>query len=72
MLLFFADTIDTSILVYKDRRERTGFNMYAENMQQQLTFLDLLPCLGQRFLGPHQLITKKQTLLRCMVCLGFV
>ena len=27
----------------KHRPERTGFNMYAENTQQQLTFLALLP-----------------------------
>ena len=32
---------DASILVYKFRPERTGFNMYAENMQLQLTFLAL-------------------------------
>ena len=36
---------DASILVYKHRPERTGFNMYAENQNalQQLTFLALLP-----------------------------
>jgi len=38
---------DASILVYKHRPERTGFNMDAENTQQQLTFLALLPCLGK-------------------------
>ena len=32
-------------LVYKLRPKRTGFNMYAENTQPQLTFLALLPCL---------------------------
>ena len=36
--------IDASILVHNYRPERTGFNMYAENTQQQLTFLALLPC----------------------------
>jgi len=42
MLLTSPDTIrntDASILVYKHSPERTGFDMYAENMQQQLTFL---------------------------------
>ena len=34
---------DASILVYKFRPERTGFNMYAENTRQQLTFLALVP-----------------------------
>ena len=34
---------DASILVNKNRPERTGFNMYFENTQQQLTFLALLP-----------------------------
>ena len=35
---------DTSILVYKYLPERTGFNMYAEYTQPQLTFLALVPC----------------------------
>ena len=30
---------DASILVYKHHPKRTGFNMYAENTQQQLTLL---------------------------------
>ena len=34
---------DASILVYKFRPERTGFNMYEEYSQQQLTFLALVP-----------------------------
>ena len=34
---------DASIIVYKHSWERTGFNMYAENTQRQLPFLDLLP-----------------------------
>ena len=32
---------DASILVYKFRPKRTGFNMYAEYTQLQLTFLAL-------------------------------
>ena len=49
MLLSFSDTrrtLDASILVYKFRPERTGFNMYAEYTQPQLTFLALVPCLN--------------------------
>ena len=38
-------TQDASILVYEFRPERTGFNMYAEYTQPQLTFLSLVPCL---------------------------
>ena len=34
---------DASILVYKFRPERTGFNMYAEYTQLQLAFLALVP-----------------------------
>ena len=34
---------DASILVYKFRLQRTGFNMYAEYTQLQLTFLALEP-----------------------------
>ena len=34
---------DASILVYKHRPETTGFNMYEDNTQQQLTSLALLP-----------------------------
>ena len=33
------DETDASILVYKFRPERTGFNMYAEYTRPQLTFL---------------------------------
>ena len=43
-LLRYQKNTDTSILVYKQRQQRTGFNMYTENAQQQLTFLALLPC----------------------------
>ena len=47
MLLSSSDTrlthTDAFLLVYNYRPERTGFNMYAENTQQQLTFLKLLP-----------------------------
>ena len=35
---------DASILVYKFHQQRTGFNMYAEYTQPQLTFLALVPC----------------------------
>ena len=43
ILLGHQKNTDASILVYKFRPERTGFNMYAENTQPQLTFLALLP-----------------------------
>ena len=36
---------DASILVYKFRPERTGFNVYAEYTRPQLTFLALVPWL---------------------------
>ena len=45
ILLRDCRTTDASILVYKHSPERTGFNMYAENTQQPLTFLALLPCI---------------------------
>ena len=32
-LLGYMSNFDASILVYKDRPERTGFNMYAENIR---------------------------------------
>ena len=38
--------LNASILVYKSRPERTGFNMYAEYTQLQLTFLALQPWLN--------------------------
>ena len=41
MLLTSSDNTDASILVYKFRPERTGFNMYAENSELKLTFLAL-------------------------------
>ena len=44
MLLSSSDTkknTNASILVYKFRPERTGFNMYTEYTQLQLTFLAL-------------------------------
>ena len=34
---------DASFLVYTFRPERTGFNMYAEYTQPQLTFLAFVP-----------------------------
>ena len=40
-LLGYKTNTDASILVYKFRTERTGFNMYAEFTQLQLTFLAL-------------------------------
>jgi len=39
ILLEYWTNTDASILVYKFRPERTGFNMYAEFMRLQLTFL---------------------------------
>ena len=40
-LLGYYTNTDASILVYKFRPEKTGFNMYAEYTQLQLTFLAL-------------------------------
>ena len=40
-LLGYKTNSDASILVYKFRPERTGFNMYAEYTKLQLTFLAL-------------------------------
>ena len=42
-LLGYQTNTDASILVYKHHPERTGFNMYAEYTQLQLTFLALVP-----------------------------
>ena len=39
ILLEYWTNTDASILVYKFRPERTGFNMYAEFMPLKLTFL---------------------------------
>ena len=39
--LAYKTNSDASILVYKFRSERTGFNMYAECTRLQLTFLAL-------------------------------
>ena len=36
---------DSSILVYKHSPEKTGFKMYAENTQQQITLIALLSCI---------------------------
>ena len=41
ILLGYQTNTDASTLVYKFRPERTGFNMYAEYTQLQLTFLTL-------------------------------
>ena len=43
ILLGYKMNTDASILVYKFRPERTGFHMYAEYTQPQLTFLALHP-----------------------------
>ena len=40
-LLGYQRNTDASIIVYKFRLERTGFNVDAENAQRQLTFLAL-------------------------------
>ena len=49
-----------SILVYKFRPERTGFNMYADYTRPQLTFLALHPWFGP--LQCEELSTKEPTL----------
>ena len=41
ILLGYLMNTDTSILVNKFHPERTGFNMYAEYKELQLTFLAL-------------------------------
>ena len=43
IFLGYQTNTDASILVYKFRPERTGFNMYTEYTQPKLTFLALLP-----------------------------
>ena len=43
ILIGYQTNTDASILVYKFRPERTGFNMYADYTQPQLTFLALNP-----------------------------
>ena len=40
-ILGYKTNTDASILAYKFPTERTGFNMYAEYTQLQLTFLAL-------------------------------
>ena len=42
-LLEHQKKTDASIFVHKFCPERTGFNMYAEYTQPQLTFLALVP-----------------------------
>ena len=57
ILLGYQTNTDASILAYKFHPERTGFNMYAEYTQLQLTFLALyatainFPCRGCRERG---------------------
>ena len=48
-LLGYYTNTDASILVYKFRPKRTGFNMNAEYTRPQLTFLALHPCLKQSY-----------------------
>ena len=43
-LIGYKTNTDASILVYKFRPERTGFYLYVEYTQQELTFLALVPC----------------------------
>ena len=43
ILLGYQTNTDASIIVYKFRPERTGYNMYAEYTKLQLTFLTLQP-----------------------------
>ena len=45
IFLGYQTNTDASILVYKFRPKRTGFNMYAEYTRPQLTFIALVPCL---------------------------
>ena len=45
-LLGYYTNTDASILVYKFRPKRTGFNVYAEYTRPQLTFLALHPWLN--------------------------
>ena len=40
-----GSTLRNLFFFYIHCPERTGFNMYAESTQQQLTFLALVPCL---------------------------
>ena len=42
-LLVYQTNTDASILAYKVRPERTGFNMFTEYTRPQLTFLALVP-----------------------------
>ena len=46
--LGYLTNTDASILVYKFRPKRTGFNVYAEYTRPQLTFLALEPCLYRK------------------------
>jgi len=45
-ILGYQTNTDASILVYKFRPERTGFNMYAEYTRPQLTFFALVLCIS--------------------------
>ena len=48
-LLGYQTNTDASILVYKFCPKRTGFNVYEEYTQPQLTFLALHPRVDVRF-----------------------
>ena len=54
MLLTTSDT-NASILAYKFRLERTGFNMYAEYTQQQLINFPCITFLRRFRIGIHQI-----------------
>ena len=49
ILLGYQTNTDASILIYKFRPERTGFNMYAEYTQRHLTFLTLVPIVPMMY-----------------------
>ena len=51
ILLGYKTNTDASILIYKFRPERTGFNMYAEYTQPQFTFLELVPWSEEGSIG---------------------
>ena len=63
ILLGYQTNTDAPILVYKFRPERTGFNMYAEYTQPQLTFLALNP-LMQLSAGDNPLTLKNPCINR--------
>ena len=65
-LLGYLTNTEASILVYKFRPERTGFNNYAEYTRPQLTFLALVPCSNPTIsLGFKQLCNFWHNMFRC-------